>query len=138
MRAAVCYELGKPLVVEDVRILPPGPGEVRVRVATTAICHSDIHAIRPDWEQPVPIVAGHEAAGVVEQVGEGVTLVRPGDRVVLSLIRSCGRCFYCATGAPELCDHPFDDHRQLGNLFGKGNLCRCFEIVAFLKRPCFV
>ena len=107
MRAAVCYELGKPLVVEDVRILPPGPGEVRVRVAATAICHSDIHAIRPDWEQPVPIVAGHEAAGVVEQVGEGVTLVRPGDRVVLSLIRSCGRCFYCATGAPELCDHPF-------------------------------
>jgi S-(hydroxymethyl)glutathione dehydrogenase/alcohol dehydrogenase len=107
MRAAVCYELGKPLVVEDVQISPPGPGEVRVRVAATAICHSDIHAIRGDWATETPVVAGHESAGVVEEVGEGVTLVEPGDRVVLSLIRSCGRCFYCASGSPELCDYPF-------------------------------
>src|SRR5512138_2965204 len=107
MRAAVCYQLGKPLVVEDIRIEPPRRGEVRVRVAATAICHSDIHAIRGDWLGETPVVAGHESAGVVEEVGEGVTLVKPGDRVVLSLIRSCGRCFYCSTGSPELCDYPF-------------------------------
>jgi Zn-dependent alcohol dehydrogenase len=96
MKAAVCYELGKPLVVEDVRLDPPGVGEVRVRIGAVAICHSDVHLIRGDWlgwsSTPPPVVAGHEAAGIVDDLGPGVTGVRPGDPVVVSLLRTCGRC----------------------------------------------
>src|SRR6185436_7561279 len=100
MKAAVCYAFGQPLVVEEVEIAPPQPGEVKVRLAAAAICHSDLHLIRGDWGGALPLVAGHEAAGVVEAVGENVTLARPGDAVVVSLLRSCGRCFYCAIGSP--------------------------------------
>jgi NDMA-dependent alcohol dehydrogenase len=104
MRAAVCYEFGTPLVVEDIAIDPPQAGEVLVRLVATAICHSDIHALRGDWGGDVPVVVGHESAGIVETVGPGVTSVQPGDHVVVSLLRSCGRCFYCVTGAPHLCE----------------------------------
>jgi Zn-dependent alcohol dehydrogenase len=110
MKAAVCYEFGRPLVVEDVDLDPPQKGEVRVRLAATAICHSDVHLVRGDWGDwggTPPLVAGHEAAGVIEEVGEGVTLAQPGDRVVVSLLRACGRCFYCATGSPHLCEGTF-------------------------------
>jgi Zn-dependent alcohol dehydrogenase len=110
MKAAVCYEFGKPLVVEEVDLAPPQANEVQVRLAATAICHSDVHLIRGDWGDwggLPPIIAGHECAGVVEAVGAGVTLAAPGDRVVVSLLRSCGRCFYCTTGAPHLCEGVF-------------------------------
>jgi NDMA-dependent alcohol dehydrogenase len=104
MRAAVCYEFGKPLAIEDVAIDPPQAGEVLVRMRACAICHSDIHALRGDWNETLPAVFGHEAAGVVESLGPGVTSVRPGDPVVVSLLRACGRCFYCAIGAPHQCE----------------------------------
>ena len=105
MKAAVCYEYGAPLRVEELDIDPPARGEVRVRLAATAICHSDIHALRGEWApDPLPAVYGHEAAGVVEEVGEGVTGARPGEPVVVSLLRSCGRCFFCERGAPHLCE----------------------------------
>ena len=104
MKAAVCYEFGKPLVVEDIEIDPPQKGEVKVRLAATAICHSDIHLIRGEWGGKTPVVAGHEAAGMVEEIGDNVTITQPGDRVVVSLLRSCGRCFYCSTGSPHLCE----------------------------------
>jgi S-(hydroxymethyl)glutathione dehydrogenase / alcohol dehydrogenase len=104
MRAAVCYEFGKPLVIEDLEIDPPQAGEVLVRMAATAICHSDIHALRGDWGGDVPSVYGHEAAGVVEALGPGVAGVRPGDPVVVSLLRNCGHCFYCMIGSPHLCE----------------------------------
>ena len=104
MKAAICYEFGKPLVVEALEIDPPQLGEVKVRMAATAICHSDIHFLKGDWGGKPPVVAGHEAAGVVEEVGEGVTPVKPGDHVVVSLLRACGRCFYCTKGSPYLCD----------------------------------
>jgi S-(hydroxymethyl)glutathione dehydrogenase/alcohol dehydrogenase len=107
MKAAVCYEFGQPLVVEEVEIDPPQAGEVKVRLAATAICHSDIHFLQGDWGGKVPVVAGHEAAGVVEEIGEGVTLVKPGDYVVVSLLRSCGRCFNCTIGAPYICQGEF-------------------------------
>jgi Zn-dependent alcohol dehydrogenase len=103
----VCYEFGQPLVVEDVDIDPPRTGEVKVRMAATAICHSDIHLVKGEWGGKLPVVAGHEAAGVVESIGEGVTLVKRGDHVVVSLLRACGRCFYCATGAPHVCEGEF-------------------------------
>ena len=107
MKAAVCYELGQPLRIEEIEIDPPKQGEVKVRVAATAICHSDIHYIRGDWIADLPVVAGHEAAGIVETVGENVTLAQVGDPVIISLLRSCGRCFYCTTGLPNHCDGPF-------------------------------
>jgi S-(hydroxymethyl)glutathione dehydrogenase/alcohol dehydrogenase len=111
MRAAVCWELGKPLVVEDVVLDTPKVGEVRVRIGATAICHSDVHLVRGDWagwsSTPPPVVAGHEAAGVVQEVGPGVTRVRPGDHVVVSLLRTCGGCVPCLTGAAYLCEGQF-------------------------------
>ncbi|RIK38562.1 MAG: zinc-binding dehydrogenase [Chloroflexi bacterium] len=107
MRAAVCYEFGQPLVVEDIAVDAPQAGEVLVRMAAAGICHSDIHLVRGEWEGEVPVVAGHEGAGVVEAVGPGVTSVAPGDPVVVSLLRSCGQCFYCQTGSPYACDHEF-------------------------------
>jgi Zn-dependent alcohol dehydrogenase len=105
----VCYAFGRPLEVEEVDLAPPGPGEVRVRLAAAAVCHSDVHLVRGEWGggERLPVVPGHEGAGTVEAVGEGVTLARPGETVVVSLLRSCGRCFYCTTGAPYLCDAPW-------------------------------
>ena len=107
MKAAVCYEFGKPLVVEEVDIDSPQEGEVIVRTAAVAICHSDIHEVRGEWGGNPPIVSGHEASGVVEEVGESVTLVKTGDAVVVSALRSCGRCFCCTTGSPGRCDGEF-------------------------------
>ena len=110
MKAAVCHELGKPLIVEDVRLDAPAGGEVRVRIGAVAICHSDVHLVRGDWvgwSAGPPVVAGHEAAGVVTDVGPGVTRFRPGDRVVVSLLRACGGCVPCLTGAGYLCEGSF-------------------------------
>jgi NDMA-dependent alcohol dehydrogenase len=106
MRAAVCYEYSKPLVIEEVDIDPPQKGEVKVRLAATAICHSDIHCVRGDFGgfPPLPFVPGHESSGYVEEVGENVTSVKQGDAVVVSLLASCGQCLYCTTGSPNLCE----------------------------------
>jgi Zn-dependent alcohol dehydrogenase len=94
-------------VIEEIAIDLPKAGEVKVRMAATAICHSDIHLIRGEWGGEVPIIAGHEGAGIVEQVGSGVSLVREGDHVVVSLLRACGRCRFCTAGAPHLCEGTF-------------------------------
>ena len=104
MKAAVCRAFGAPLEIEELRLDPPEAGEVRVRVAACAICHSDIHFAEGAWGGDLPAVPGHEAAGVVEEVGPGVTRGRPGDRVVVSLLRSCGRCFFCLRGESHLCE----------------------------------
>lgn len=107
MKAAVCYEYGKPLVVEEVRLDPPQSGEVKVRMKAVAICHSDVHVLAGDWGGWLPVIAGHEGAGIVEEVGEGVSTVKVGDHVVVSLLRSCGRCDACLTGASYLCEGSF-------------------------------
>jgi S-(hydroxymethyl)glutathione dehydrogenase/alcohol dehydrogenase len=107
MKAAVCYEFGKPLVVEEVEIDPPQRGEVKVRLTATSICHSDVHLIRGEWGGTLPVVAGHEAAGIVEVIGTDVTLAKPGDRVVVSFLRACGHCFYCTLGFSHLCEATF-------------------------------
>lgn len=104
MRAAVFYEVGKPLAVEDVEIDPPRRGEVLVRIAATGVCHSDLHYIKGDLVMPLPVVLGHEAAGIVEAVGADVDSVRLGDHVVLLFAPACGRCRYCDTGRPHLCE----------------------------------
>jgi S-(hydroxymethyl)glutathione dehydrogenase/alcohol dehydrogenase len=112
MKAAVCYELNKPLVVEDVELRAPGEGEVKIKLAATAICHSDIHDWKGEMPGGVPFIGGHESAGHVEKVGAGVTSVKVGDPVVVSLLASCGKCYYCITGLPHLCEHRFDSPRE--------------------------
>jgi NDMA-dependent alcohol dehydrogenase len=107
LKAGVCYQFGEPLVVEEVKIDPPQVGEVKVEVAACAICHSDVHLVRGEWGGEPPLVAGHEVAGVVSEVGPGVTGLQPGDRVVVSLLRSCGHCFYCTIGRPYNCEGDF-------------------------------
>jgi S-(hydroxymethyl)glutathione dehydrogenase/alcohol dehydrogenase len=101
--AAVLREVGRPLSVEEVEIADPGPGEVLVRLAASGLCHSDLHVIQGDWETALPVVLGHEGAGVVEAVGEGVRRVAVGDQVVLSWTSGCEVCRFCVTGRPHLC-----------------------------------
>ncbi len=105
MKAAVLYQLKTPLRVEDVDLDPPRAREVRVRIAANGVCHSDYSVIRGVLRSPLPVVPGHEGAGVVEEVGPEVPLVRPGDRVVLSFAPYCGHCYYCAHGQLVLCDN---------------------------------
>ena len=104
IRAAVCRAHGAPLTVEDVELRPPGPGEVGVRLAACSICHSDITLLSGDWGGDLPAVYGHEAAGIVEEVGAGVAGVTPGQPVVVTLVRYCGRCARCLRGLPALCE----------------------------------
>ena len=102
-KAAVLYEVKKPLVVEDVELMEPQAGEVRVKWAANGVCHSDLHVITGDYPHPLPVVLGHEASGVVEKVGPGVETVKAGDHVCSSYIPSCGRCWYCIGGQPTMC-----------------------------------
>ena len=134
MKAAVCYEFGKSLVVEDIDIEPPHPGEVKVRIVAAAICHSDIHVIRGEWGSEPPMVPGHEAAGIVEEVGENVTAAKVGDHVVVSLLRSCGSCLYCHTGHSHLCeaDYALDKDSRLRNKKGDA-LGRVLRTAAFAE-----
>jgi S-(hydroxymethyl)glutathione dehydrogenase/alcohol dehydrogenase len=120
MKAAVCYEFNKPLVVEELDIDKPHAGEVKVRIVATAVCHSDIHFIAGDMPQPPPYVPGHESAGYVDEVGEGVTTIKKGDPVVVSLLRSCGQCLYCRTGRPNMCNAkwPLDTGSRIRNKKG--------------------
>src|SRR5262249_21733181 len=101
--AAVLYEVKKPVVVEDVEVLEPASHEVLVRWVANGVCHSDLHVITGDYPHPLPVVLGHEAAGVVEKVGPDVETVKPGDHVCSSYIPSCGRCSYCIGGQPTMC-----------------------------------
>ena len=103
MRAAVCHEFGAPLTIEEVRLDPPQAGEVTVRIAACAVCHSDITHWQGGWGGALPAVYGHEAAGVVETVGPGAVDLHPDDHVVVTLIRCCGHCHYCLQGRPVLC-----------------------------------
>lgn len=103
-RAAVLEDIGTPLVVGDIELEMPGRGEVLVRIEATGVCHSDWNTISGASPGPMPVVLGHEGAGVVEEVGEGVTQVVPGDRVVLSWIPSCGSCRRCLEGRLSLCE----------------------------------
>ena len=103
-RAGIAREIGKPWSVEDVELDSPHAGEVMVKLAASGLCHSDDHVLTGDMPSALPLVGGHEGAGVVEEVGPGVTSVKPGDHVVLAFIPSCGHCRFCMSGAANLCD----------------------------------
>lgn len=102
--AAVLRQPLEPLRLETVEVLPPGPGEVRVRLQAAGVCHSDLHVMKGDQPMKTPIILGHEGAGVVESTGPGVTSVEPGDHVIPIWRMSCGRCGYCLGGRPALCE----------------------------------
>ena len=112
MKAAVCYSFDEPLVVEEIKLDAPQRGEVKVKVAACAVCHSDVHKVRGEWGGQPPLVAGHEAAGIVSEVGPGVDTLRPGDHVVVSLLPFCGRCPFCAIGQSYSCEASFPLDRE--------------------------
>jgi S-(hydroxymethyl)glutathione dehydrogenase/alcohol dehydrogenase len=105
MRAVVMREPGQPLAIEEVEIAEPGPGEVLVRMAASGVCHSDLHVLLGEWEMGLPLVLGHEGAGVVEALGDGVQRVAVGDPVVLAWTPGCATCTYCVTGRPHICEN---------------------------------
>jgi alcohol dehydrogenase len=101
------YEQSRPLAIEEVELDPPGPGEVMVRIRAAGLCHSDLSVIDGNRPRPLPMVLGHEAAGTVEQVGEGVTGLARGDHVVAAFVPSCGHCGPCIANRPALCEPGF-------------------------------
>lgn len=98
------FAVSKPLVIEEVDLAPPGHGEILVKIGAAGLCHSDLSVINGDRPRPMPMALGHEAAGTVEELGEGVTDLRRGDHVVLVFVPSCGHCAPCAEGRPALCE----------------------------------
>lgn len=103
-KAAVLREYLKPYTLETLELDPPKRGEVLVKIGAAGVCRSDLHFQKGEARITLPAVMGHEGAGTVEAIGEGVTQVRPGQRVILSFLPNCGFCHYCETGRPHLCD----------------------------------
>ncbi|MFM7611783.1 MAG: alcohol dehydrogenase catalytic domain-containing protein, partial [Alphaproteobacteria bacterium] len=111
MKAAILFEQGlprpyaktRPLVVEEVELDPPGSGEILIEIAAAGLCHSDLSTIENQRPRPLPIVIGHEGAGIVRECGAGVTDLKPGDHVITVFASSCGTCRYCARGRPNIC-----------------------------------
>ena len=102
MKAVVAHELNR-IAVEQVELDPPKAQEVKVKMAATGVCHSDLSAYNGTIPHPLPLVLGHEGAGVVEEVGDGVAHVKPGDHVIMSFVPNCGRCFHCVRHEAYLC-----------------------------------
>ncbi len=134
IKAAVCHAFGAPLVIEDVHLRAPQPGEVQVDLDAVAICHSDISYAEGAWGGTLPAVYGHEAAGRLSVVGQGVTGFAPGDPVVVTLIRACGHCAPCAAGRPTGCEMPHDEEDgPLGTSSG-GRLTQAMACGAFAEK----
>lgn len=103
MKAAVLREVNVPLEVEEVQVDAPGPREVLIRTGASGVCHSDLHYVEGSYNIPKPAILGHEAAGIVEAVGEQVFYLKPGDTVIMCLSVFCGHCEFCLRGQPVLC-----------------------------------
>ncbi|HKC05461.1 MAG TPA: Zn-dependent alcohol dehydrogenase [Methylomirabilota bacterium] len=112
--AAVLHDVNKPYSIETVELDPPRRGEVLVKIGAAGVCRSDLHFQKGEATIALPAVLGHEGSGTVQAVGEGVTMVKPGDRVILSFVPNCGHCPSCETGRPHLCD---EHARTTGKLF---------------------
>lgn len=105
IRAAVLHEFGQPLVVEELALDPPREGEIRVRMAASGVCHSDLHVVEGIHPTLLPVVLGHEGAGIVEDLGPGVSGLEPGDHVLLTWLPYCGHCRECVHGRPNICEN---------------------------------
>src|SRR5256885_9776161 len=114
IKAVGLYEANQPYSLETVELDPPKAGEVLVRIGAAGVCRSDLHFQRGEAAIALPAVLGHEGSGTVEAVGPGVTMVKPGDRVILSFVPNCGHCYQCESGRPHLCD---EHARTTGKLF---------------------
>jgi alcohol dehydrogenase len=104
MGATPPYAVSRPLHIEEIDLAPPGADEVLIKIAAAGLCHSDLSVINGDRPRPMPMALGHEAAGVVEELGAGVTDLKVGDHVVVVFVPSCGHCAPCAEGRPALCE----------------------------------
>ncbi|MGB5863441.1 MAG: zinc-binding dehydrogenase [Sulfitobacter sp.] len=133
IKAAVCHDFGQDLRIEDILLRAPEVGEVEVALDAVAICHSDISFAEGAWGGSLPAVYGHEAAGKVAAVGDGVSGLAVGDSVIVTLIRSCGTCPSCAGGVPTLCSTPYDgDHGPIKTAQG-GKLHQAMACGAFAE-----
>lgn len=124
MKAAVLYAPNTPLVVEEIDIAEPKAGEVRVKIEAVGLCHTDLHYIKGDMFGPLPMVLGHEGAGIVDAVGQGVTTVKPGDHVLMGVVISCGKCPSCAAGQPYFCDYAAEPVLSGGQMDGTSRLSK--------------
>lgn len=143
-KAAVLNQVGQPLAIETIEMSPLGPTDVLVCVHASGLCHTDLEVIEGSLAYPLPIVLGHEGAGVVEAVGAEVTQVKVGDHVVCSWNPHCGHCFYCERELPILCE-PFSRHQPKGLLLdGRSRLSRAgatvhhFSVVSSHAQYCVV
>ena len=121
-RAAVVHEFHAPLTVEDVPRRELAPGQIRVKVEASGLCHTDIHAAHGDWpvKPTPPFVPGHEGVGLVEAVGPGVTIRKVGDRVAIAWLgHACGHCEYCVTGWETLCEQQQNTGYSIDGAFGE-------------------
>lgn len=130
MGAKAPYADSTPLQIEDIDLQPPGPGEIMVKMAAAGLCHSDLSVINGSRPRPTPMVLGHEAAGIVEEVGDFVTDLKVGDHVVMVFVPSCGHCLPCCEGRPALCE-PGAEANNAGTLIsGDSRLSRKEESVS--------
>src|ERR1700682_3459919 len=138
IRAAILWEQGAPLSVEDAELEGPRAGEVLVEVKAAGVCHSDLHPARGDWPARTPIILGHEGAGIVREVGEGVTRMRAGDHVVFCWAPPCGVCPPCLENRPVLCDR-LEHTTYRGRMPGGGTRLRARgqDVAHFNGTACF-
>lgn len=123
IKAALLYEPNTPLSIEEVTLDEPRQNEALVRMVATGLCHTDLHVMKGDIPNALPVVLGHEGAGVVEKIGPGVTTLQPGDHVLLLALYTCGTCRYCAAGQPALCPESLT-HQIMGDMPSGGKRLR--------------
>ena len=134
IKAAVAHAFGQPLSIEEVELAHPKPGEVEVTLDACAICHSDITYLDGGWGGSLPAVYGHEAAGRISALGDGVTGLKAGDAVVVTLIRSCGNCAFCCTGRPTGCETAYDGDKGPLSMPDGSKLHQAMASGAFAER----
>src|SRR5207302_809829 len=126
MQAAVVEDFSKPLALREIAIPLPGPGEVLVKIETSGLCHTDIHAAKGHWpiKPKLPLIPGHEGVGIVQLVGPGVTEVKEGDRVGLPWLGyACGACEYCASGWETLCQKQLNTGYGIDGAYAQDAVC---------------
>ena len=134
IKAAVAHAFGQPLSIEEVELAHPKSDEVEVTLDACAICHSDITYLDGGWGGSLPAVYGHEAAGRISALGDGVTGLKPGDPVVVTLIRSCGTCPSCCTGRPTGCETAYDGDKGPLSMPDGSKLHQAMASGAFAER----